>query len=541
MTATPWLRPAPGGPVRWLPAALVAVAGGLVALGAAYAPGATVAALLALVGVGGVLALVTVTPRGWRRIWFGVVIVAAFGPFIDVITHQPFNWLFGSAILLFALMCVAEPVIRGVIGRSSRWPRVSYPWALGGASALYCVYFLLQALRPDVDPMNGLLGWRTPLIGLAGYAMTRFAFREPLSQEQVAHRVGQFLWVFVCISIPVALYGIFQFVVGLDRLTAWGLVESAEMVQHFQRNLEGGGLPIFRIFSTFRRSEQFGTFLYMCVVAAATSLRLGRRPRWLIFTSIGVCLVALMLALSLTNIVGLVIWLGALVVLTRSWRLALLAFAVFTLLVIAGVAINEWLNGLIGVRVAEHILDTQEGVGRVQMSINWMLELGDRGIVWRLFGSGICTGLDEPTLRRIQDVFSAIGISPGALFACAWSREIHDNWYATHSLEIGLVGLGIIWLLYLIVLVYTVPRVRRFWGEPYRGGYTILAAGVVALWPSGFVGALVTLMPMTIYFSTFLALLDVVSRRPPTLAERPAIGNGRQAPVTMRTASLVKS
>ena len=510
----------------------VAVAALVVALavGAANAPAELAILLGALIACVGAVSLVVLGPRGWRRAWFGAVIVAAFGPFIDVATHQPFNWLFGSAILLFAMVCLGEPVIRGMIGRRSRWPQVRYPWVLGGASAVYCLYYLLQALRPDVEPVNALLGWRTPLIALAAYIMTRFAFQEHLSDDQLSERIGQFLWVLVCIAIPVSLYGVFQFVVGLDRLSAWGLVESTELAQHFQRNLEGG-LPIFRIFSTFRRSEQFGTFLYMCVVATAVTLRLGRHPRWIIFVSLGSCLVALMLALSLTNIVGLVIWLALLVLLTRSWRLAFLAFVVFALLIISGVLIDQWVNGLIGIRIAEHVLDTQEGVGRVQMSVNWMLELGDRGVLLRTFGSGICTGLDEFTLGRIQDLLSAVGLHPGALFACDWTREIHDNWYATHSLEIGLLGLAIIWSLYALVLVYTVPRLRRVWREPERSAYTILAAGVLAIWPTGFVGALVTLMPMSLYFSVLIALLDVATRRPDAAAVPRSLDVGPAAPI----------
>ncbi len=483
----------------------------LIALGigvmSIYQPQWTLLGILGVLGLSASLKLLTLSRKAWWVSWLGIVAVSAFGPFLDIVTHQPVNWLIGLMVLLLFALLLAKPILHQVVTHAAKISlRIRLP-VLGFVFLLYNLYFLLQALRPGVEIWNGLLAFRTPLIGLAAYFLTMYGFDAHMNRRTFMDHLRQFLYVFVTVGMIVADYGLFQFVAGFDRLQAWGLTEAGGLYFHYQINLNEGA-PIFRIFSTMRRNEVLGAFLYLNIVAGAIAFRLELRPRWLTLTSLALSSAALILTLSLTSLVTLGIWIGLLVFTSGSKRLVGRAIALGVLSVLVTLGINQLLGGLIGIRFEEHVLHTQEGRGRVQMFLNWIAETSERPLLQIMFGSGLCTGVDEDTLARIGNVLSTLGIRVGALFECGWKREVHDNWYATHSLEIGWFGLLLIWLVFGLVPVYILPRLRRRWKEPERGAWTMLALGVLAVWPSGFVTALILYMPITLYFWSMVALLD---------------------------------
>ena len=454
--------------------------------------------------------LLTLSQGSWWKLWLAIIFLSAFGPFLDVVTGQPINWLIGLVvILLFLLSQFARLFARpnGEFKKSSL--RVYLP-VVGAALSIYMLYSLAQAFRPDVETWSTLLALRAPLIGFAGYFLTLYGFRENMDSGEVISRVRQLLLLFIFVSLVVAAYGVFQFIVGFERLQAWGLVDPSVRYLHYQRNL-GGGTPIFRVFSTMRRNEVLGVLLYLNMVACAVALRLNLHPRWLILTSLGLSSLSLILSFSLTSIVMLFIWLGLVVISTRS-RQALRVVIIFAFLGLLSIfLVNSLTGGIIQARFAEHLLDTEEDIGRVRMFMNWMEEMIERPIFTGMLGTGICTSLDEGTVGRLSDVLGLAGIQIRDGFECGWQREVHDNWYATHSLEIGWLGLLLFWLVFLLIGISIIPKLRRHWRQPEAGAWLMLALGVLALWPAGFVGALIMYMPITLYFWSFAALIEVGS------------------------------
>jgi len=203
------------------------------------------------------------------------------------------------------------------------------------------------------------------------------------------------------------------------------------------------------------------------------------------------------------------IWIGLLFLFSNTLRIKRKVVIIGIITIILLININQLLGGLITTRIEEHVLDTEQGVGRVQMIKNWLAELGGRNAYFFFFGSGICTGADEATLSRINKILEIFNISKGVKFDCGWGREIHDNWFATHSLEVGVIGLMIYWLIFISIVIYHIPKIRKTWKEPERTMWTWIALGVLAIWPAGFVGAITHYMPITVYFFCLIALLDV--------------------------------
>lgn len=454
--------------------------------------------------------LLNLGAKAWWITWLAVVALSAFGPFLDLITGMPVNWVIGMLVL----MLCGVMIVRLAVTRSSRVvPRAgrSVPPVLGIAYALYLVYLFLQSLRPDVDLINTVLGFRAPLIGIAAYLLTLYVFRNRMTRAEIAPRLQAFLTLCMIVGVIVGAYGLFQFLIGYDRLQALGLIDPNALPLHNQRNL-GEGTTIFRIFSTLRRNEVLGVFLYLNVVASAFAAQLRVTPRWWPWLSLTLSLVVMLLALSLTSIVSLMIWIGLVVLASGSrkfiWRTILAATVGLVVLLL----VNYLLGGLLWTRVQEHVLDAGQGIGRLQMFENWIRELAGRSPGPLLLGTGVCTGLDEDALGRIGTVLQSLGLHVGDLFQCGWQLEIHDNWFATHSLEIGLVGLLLFWLIFAALALVVLPELKRRWEGAAKSGWILFGTGLLALWFSGFVGALLLYMPITLYFWSFMALLDVATR-----------------------------
>jgi hypothetical protein len=495
------------------PAALFGIAAIGIGLAVSFQPSLAISGAILAVGLVGALRLLTLTKESWWYVWLGTMFLAAFGPLLDILSHQPLNWLIGLfVLLLFAVAQFSRMTTRFAFRSSVAVGRGQLP-VLGTALLLYILYYPAQIVRPDVDSWNALMAVRAPLIGLASYFLTTYRFRAGMEQDELIRPVRQLLMVLIILGLIVGAYGVFQFLVGFDRLQAWGLTESGARYFHNQRNL-AGGTRIFRIFSTMRRNESLGAFLFLAVVASAVGLRLRLKPRLLVLVSLGTSLAALLLTLSLTSLLTLGIWVALILVASRSKRLILTALVLATIGIMVTLLVNLALGGLIGVRFAEHALDVQEDRGRLRMFRNWVEEISERPFLQGMLGSGICTGLDDTAWQRIRGVLGTLGIQVEGRFECGWQRLVIDNWYAMHSLEIGWLGLMLIWLVFGLMAVYTLPRVRRFWREPERGAWTMLTLGVLALWPSGFVGALIMYMPVTLFFWSLVALLDIAAMCP---------------------------
>jgi hypothetical protein len=455
--------------------------------------------------------LLSLKSEVWWNIWLSVVFLAAFGPFLDIITGQPINWLIGLGILVFLVFNQFSRYRSRIFSRIVvETKRTTIP-VLGSIFLLYNIYFFLQAIRPDGSPWNGLMAFRIAAIGVSAYFLTFSGFRKGMSQEEVVKRLCQFLLIFIITGLIVATYGIFQFLVGFDRLQALGLTDPSVHYLHNQRNLNGG-TTIFRIFGTLRRNETMGIFMYLNIVASVVGVRFGIRPKWLPVVNTLLCLIAMLITFSLTSLVLFLLWLILIIITSFSFKSLLKAFMVG----IIGLAIiligNQLMGGIIKTRLAEHVLDTQEGIGRVKMAQNWIAEIGDRPFLLGMFGTGICTGVDEGSLSRIQNLLDKIGFNDGtSIVTCGWSREVYDNWYATHSLEVGLVGLVIFWSIFVLLIISTLPRLAKIWQQPYKSGWIILTLGLFAVWPAGFVGALIWYMPITMYYWSLIALVEIGS------------------------------
>jgi len=494
-------------PVAWLVLAAGAVA--VLAAGAALAPSIVpIGSAVLLAAAAATAGLLTWLRAGWWRSWLVVVAVSAIGPFLDIVTHYPINWLIGLVVLFMASALLLRAILRWRPQALAAPAPLRLP-VLGICLGIYVAYFFIQALRPDVNRASALLEMRAPLIGLAAYGITVYWLWPSIKQQQGLRLLRQFLVLFVAVSLVVAAYGLFQAAVGFNRLQAWGLTEAGGVYFQNQTNFNGGTV-IFRIFSTMRRNEVLGVFLYLSIIMGVAALQLRVGSRWLVLTSLGLSTLALLLALSLTSVVMLGAWIASLFLfskLSKRWLVRLTTLGVFALGVT--LIVNQVLGGLIAVRFQEHVVDTQQGIGRVQMAQNWMAEMYDRPLLQGMFGSGLCLGLDDATLGRLQSVLNTLGVNVGASTPCGWQREIHDNWYATHSLEIGWLGLLPIWLLFGLLAVDTLPRLRRRWREPERSALTMLALGALMFWPAGFVGDLIVYMPINVYFWSLIGFLEV--------------------------------
>jgi hypothetical protein len=455
--------------------------------------------------------LISIKYVWWWRLWLSLIFIAAFGPFLDILTGQPINWVIGFAVLVLFIFNQFVHFLRRVFSTNrSVSPRLVFP-ILGSLFLLYNIYFFLQSLRPDGSVWNGLMAFRISAIGLSAYFLTFSGFQRGMNQDEVLKRLRQFLLIFVVVGLIVAAYGIFQFLVGFERLQAWGLTDLSVRYHHNQRNLNGG-TPIFRIFGTLRRNETLGIFMYLNIVACVVSTRFGLRPKWLLGGSFILSLVAMLLTLSLTSNLLFILWILMVVITSQSFKRSIQTLSLGVIGLVVIFIGNQLLGGIIETRLAEHVLDTQQGIGRVKMSQNWIAEIGDRSFSLAMFGSGICTGLDEGSFNRIQNILGKIGIDEDvSKVVCGWSRPVYDNWFATHSLEIGLVGLGIFWSIFFVIIISTIPRLTKRWQQPYRSGWRMLALGVFAIWPSGFVGALIGYMPITVYFWSLVALIEAGS------------------------------
>jgi hypothetical protein len=463
-----------------------------------------------LVGIGLLYMLLILTPGKRWILWLSVICASAFGPLMDILLRQPVNWMIGLFVLILFAIDQFYWIGRRVVKRSNKTIGAFLP-PLASVFLLYNIYFFLQALRPDGSIWNGMMAFRVAVIGLAAIFLTFNGFRWTMSQDQVVLRLRQFLLVFIITGLIVAIYGIFQFIVGYDQLVAWGLTDPSVQYLHNQRNLNSG-TTIFRIFGTLRRNETMGVFMYLSIVAAVVGIRFRIQPKSLAYISLFFCLIAMLLTLSLTSSFLLVFWIFLVFITSFSLKTSLRVLGIGSTAFLFIMLANHLMGGIIQTRVAEHFLDTQEGIGRVKMAQNWITELSERPLVTGMLGTGICTGLDEGSFTRIQNVLNSLGISAQtSSVKCGWGLQVQDNWYATHSLEIGWLGLVIFWMIFFLLLISTIPKLVKRWQEPYRSGWKIMALGLLALWPSGFVGALIWYMPITAYFWSMMALVEVGS------------------------------
>lgn len=443
--------------------------------------------------------------RIWKA-WIALLAVAAFGPLLDVLTNQPVNWALGLLVLL-AWLVVLVLWWRARTRTISEMGHVIRAHPVGVAFAFYIFYNLLEMIRPDTSTLQTLFALRWPLIGFASYWMTVLIKSRLEWESQWGRRMSQFMQVVVIVSLLAALYGLFQFAVGLDRLQAWGLTQPSETYVHYQSNFMGG-VKIFRIFGPLRRNEAFGAFLYLGLVFSITAYLAGLAPKRLSLASILTSFVALALTLSLASIGTFVLWLvGILVFLPRFRRYLLITGAV----AVAGlVVLNFALGGLVTSRVMEHLTNLRNGAGRFGLISNWSAEMTDRGLVQGMIGTGVCTGLNEATLDRIGGVLGSVGVHIGSdtLFNCDWQRKVQDTWYGTMSLEIGWLGLLLFWLPFGLLAFNLFKQLRGQEPGGRRDLSLALGWGALALWPSGWLGALIAYMPVTAYFWTLVAISE---------------------------------
>lgn len=449
-------------------------------------------------------------------LWLGLLAVSAFGPLLDVATGQPINWLFGLLVLVALVLLAAPRVLMGR-ARILEWIRRGVSeQPVGLALSAYILFFLLQALRPDTNTINTLLALRWPLLGAAAYWMTAILLTEPETRES---RIRDFLLMVTVVTAIVAIYGLFQYAVGLEQLKEWGLAPAdARLVK--QGNFRGGE-EIFRIFGPLRRNEAMGAFMVLGLSGAFVAFLQRVGPRWLTLGTLLVGLTALVLAMSLTSIGTFFIWIALIFLFMPASRKLLMG--PIMLLLVGPLVLNAALDGLVVARVQGHLNQARAGTGRLEETQDWIAEMGDRSLDRQLLGTGVCTGINLSTLNRVGTMFQRIGIEieEDELFDCGWQREIQDTWYGTMSLEIGWIGVLLFWLPFGLLAFWQLPRLRHRPSDGTRRIQLALALAALAFWPSGWVGALIAYMPVTAYFWSFVALAQSGSGEPAIPEPRP--------------------
>jgi hypothetical protein len=88
------------------PAALFGIAAIGIGLAVSFQPSLAISGAILAVGLVGALRLLTLTKESWWYVWLGTMFLAAFGPLLDILSHQPLNWLIGLFVLL--LFAVAQ-------------------------------------------------------------------------------------------------------------------------------------------------------------------------------------------------------------------------------------------------------------------------------------------------------------------------------------------------------------------------------------------------------------------------------------------------
>ena len=433
--------------------------------------------------------------RSWRW-WLGLIAISAFGPFLDVITRQPVNWLLGLSVLIFAGGVVVSQLVRPFRMRAVPYMTLTV--------IAWNYWYFTQLLRPDINHINALLAFRVPLVSLAAYVLTVLLAMRCRTREALQAAIVKFAGMVATVGVIVSAYSIFQWIVGYERLERWRLIEPAGF--YLVPNVLNDSV-VFRVFGTMRRNEALAAFLLVVEIVAISAWRLPGINRRRLLVAIVLSLGAMFLSLSLTGITIFVIWLCLMAVTKMSWRMIRVAIVLLLLAAVGGYVADDLTHGLLRMRIYGHRLDVANDQGRLQMFENWIAEMGDRSIVPLLVGSGICTGVEETSAGRIEKVLRGFGLQ-AEIIPCGWSREVHDNWFGTLSLEVGVVGLILVWLFYLAAAVYAI---RNRQSRTPLGVFVFMTSlGIVAFWPSGFVGALTLYHPVNIYFWSMAGIIEVI-------------------------------
>jgi hypothetical protein len=432
--------------------------------------------------------------RSWRR-WVGLIGLSAFGPLFDIVTRLPVNWLIASAVLIFAAGVFVHELVRPSM-------RLRATPLLTIVILAWNYYYFAQVLHPGANHLNALMAFRVPLVGLAAYVGTLLLALRCRSRAGLEQALAKYVHVVLGVGSIVAVYALFQWLVGYDRLAAFHLLEPGGF--YLVPNVIDGS-AVFRPFGTMRRNEALAAFLVIVEIVALSAWRLPAVSKKWLYIGIPICLAGMFISLSLTGIAIFIIWLCMLAVMKLTWKSFRIAVVVFLLTVIGALAADRATNGLIRMRIYGHRLDVAQGVGRLEMFKNWIAEMRDRSLIPALFGTGICTGVDETSAERLNSILSAFGVQPEVV-SCGWSHEVHDDWFATLSLEVGLIGLSLVWCFYGVAALYAIRSRRSV--APIRTFGFMAALGLVAFWPAGFVGALTLYHPVNVYFWSMAALVE---------------------------------
>jgi len=296
----------------------------------------------------GVFVLLIVTPiivRGFFAsmlflflISLVIPLLARFGP-VGLANFQSLGKLgiLGVSVSLWALSVLDGRSLK--MSRPMAWFAIAWVVSFG--------FFLLRSL---MDLSNGIAS--QDVIS----SFQRFGFAYILLAIVTYDRLRDLRWVvgflrlLVICGIPVAIFGIFQWIVGPDALQAIGMKNLTNVVDDFGY-YSYSGMSLFRAFSTLSNHGDLAAFMIITILATLTLYWMGRlRLVWTILAT-GVMGVGLLVTQNVTGLVVLVCVLALVVWLVgqyngkrkkasfRRWRQILLFLLVLG--VIFGVAFTN--------------------------------------------------------------------------------------------------------------------------------------------------------------------------------------------------------
>ena len=325
--------------------------------------------------------------------------------------------------------------------------------------------------------------------------LTYAAWRCPLDRRDRDHLIS----ILMGVGLLTALYGIFQEIVGHQRLNSWGYAYNTVL------RFNGGFL---RAISTFALPFSFGFYLMMVIVVClpvALADLTRRRNRWFV----ALCpLLAVGLVTSIVRAAMIGLAVGVLYIGFRRFK------AVLAVLVPIGLAALFLIPG----SSASRALSSDSTKAR---SANWSQNFD--AILEHPLGIGVGeTGAAKARSygQTVQEQAAVFGIDLSKPDTDVYTPTLGangvyqpDNYYVKTVVELGLIGL---WLL-LRILYGALKESRRLERarDPVDRAFGIgMTAFLVAVVFAMFFSTYLELFPMDMYFWLFLGVTAATAREP---------------------------
>jgi O-antigen ligase len=197
---------------------------------------------------------------GLFRPWVGIGLCFGLAPFLLYIKR--FSWNTEVGLLIEALLALALAAMLLQVSFERRWR--AWASALTIPVLLYCFYQLLQVFNPNTPSLfHRVFGLRALLVYLVPFLAALLLIKR-------RRDLVRCLVVWVSCSVVAALYGLWQYFVGLNTYERWWIYANA--ATHI---LPGGRL---RIFSTLGSADAFGMYMAIGIILTFALVVMTRSP-----------------------------------------------------------------------------------------------------------------------------------------------------------------------------------------------------------------------------------------------------------------------